>query len=538
MIKHLKQLPKSYIIASIVTMFLLITCIVNPSGFPNSVEYLNNILFSIFGDFYLWFVYISLILFVIIGASPLGKIKLGGEKAKPDYNLFSWFSMLFCAGMGVGIFFWGGAEPLFHYMNPFLQGAHSPIENEIASFQMVFFHWCLHPWAIYGLTTLAICFFSMNMKRGIHFSSFFSSGKNKETVIKRLLRSSINNLTTLAILFGVVASFGFGIVQFEGGLHTLFGVQPSIAVKVAIIVFITIGYMISTLRGLSKGIKVLSNISMVLSLILLGAFAFALPFDNLILPLTKSLGQYLANLHDLSLGQIPFKDNNFVNIWTIKYWAWWIAWAPFVGIFVALISKGRSIRQLVFGMLLIPTIYSVIAFTLMGEAAIYLQNTQNMVGSVFTHSDAGNVLYQICLGLFDSPYLGWLSLIIVGIFFINSADSATYTLAVISQKPKQSVHIVDDEVEIKTPPIYLQICWGLTFSILAGLFLIVGGPKIIEKSMLITVLPFTFLLCFVFVKMIIDMIFYYKRNYSIDNEIVDKKQKIKGLTDEEISIPN
>lgn len=517
--KYLEKLPKSYIIASIITIILLVISIISPDDFLNSIEYLNKVLFDVFGDFYLWFVYISLMVFSIIGVSPLGKIKLGGKDAKPDYNLFSWFSMLFCAGVGVGIFFWGGAEPLFHVMNPFLQGADSSIAKEIASFEMVFFHWCLHPWAIYGLTTLAICFFSMNLNKGLHFSSFFSSGKNKETRFKRVLKSFVNNLTTISILFGVVASFAFGVVQSEGGLNMLFGVEPSIYIKISIIAFITVCYMASTLRGLSKGIKVLSNVSMVLSFILLGSIACALPFENFLLPITHALPKYIADLHNLSIAQMPFSNNSFVNVWTIKYWAWWIAWAPFVGIFVAMISKGRTIRQLVFGMLLAPTIYSVIAFTLMGEAAIYLQNTQNMVGATMDYNDVGNVLYQICLGLFSHPLLAWLALVIVGIYFINSADSATYTLAAISQKPKESIEVENGDIQVKEPPAYLQVCWGITFSILAGLFLIVGGPKIVEKSMLITVLPFTFLLCLVFIKMLIDMIFYFDKHYAkVENE--------------------
>ncbi|MDD3688360.1 MAG: BCCT family transporter, partial [Bacteroidales bacterium] len=462
MIKYIKRLPKNYIIASIITLIILVMCVLNPSEFLYYVDYLNKILFKIFGDFYLWFIYLALILFVLIGISPLGKIKLGGKDAKPDYTMFSWFSMLFCAGMGVGIFFWGGAEPLMYYLNPFLQGTHTPTQNEINSFQMVFFHWCFHPWAIYGLTTLLIAFFSMNLQKGIHFGSFLFSDNNENHPVKKVVKSIVNNITTLAILFGVVASFGFGVAQFEGGLHTLLNIQPSLGVKIIIILFITLCYMISSLRGLSKGIKVLSNISMVLSFVLLGFIAFAVPARHFLLPLVKALPKYILHIHQMSIGALPFKDNNFLNTWTIKYWAWWTAWAPFVGIFVAMISRGRTIRQLVFGMLLIPSIYSIVAFTLMGEAAIYLQNTQHIVSSVFTHREAGNVLYKICLGLFNSSFLAWLGLIIVGIYFINSADSATYTLAAISQNPKRTVKILDGKITIRKPPAYLQICWGIT----------------------------------------------------------------------------
>lgn len=509
------KLPKSYIIASVITVLLLIVGMVSPSEFPKSIEYLNKILFNIFGNFYLWFVYLSLIVIIVIGLSPLGRIKLGGKDAKSDYNMFSWFSMLFCAGMGVGIFFWGGAEPLFHYMIPFVQGADVGVAKEVAAFKAVFFHWCLHPWAIYGLTTLAICFFSMNLKKGLHFGSFFARNKKNETKLERKTKSTINNLTTLSILFGVVASYSFGVVQCEGGLNILFGLEPSILSKVIIIIFITACYMASTLRGLSKGIKVLSNVSMILSFILLGCIALAVPFDNFFIPIFKSLPAYIKDIHNLSLGQLNLIDESFVNLWTIKYWAWWIAWAPFVGIFVALISKGRTVRQIVFGMLLIPTVYSIVAFTLMGEAAIHVQNTQNIVGKTIDYGDVGNILYQVCLGLFQTPYLGWLALVIVAIYFINSADSATYTLAAISQKPEHSIEVKENEIRIKEPPAYLQICWGMTFSILAGLFLILGGPQIVEKSMLITVLPFTFLLCFVFIKMIMEMISYFKEHYLV-----------------------
>ena len=512
----LKKIPSSYWIASIFTCILLIMSVSSPENFLEIVDSLNLSIFNIFGDFYLWFVFGTLILLLIIAISSLGRIKIGGKDAQIEHSFFSWFSMLFCAGMGIGLLFWGGAEPLYFFLNPPVEGTTSVESKELMAFQFAFFHWGLHPWAVYALTTLAICFFSMNLKRGIHFSTFFSKNTcyPEPLSLKRFLKSFVNNVTIIAILFGVVCSFGMGVVQVEGGLNNLFGIKQSGLVEVIIIIAITVCYMISTLRGLNNGIKVLSNVSMVLSFVLLGLLIIVLPLGETIKTMIQAVPAYIQNITDMSLGNYNYADEHFLREWTTKYWAWWIAWAPFVGIFVALISKGRTVRQLLLAMLFAPTLFSILWFTVFGKSAIILEQTQGFAGADLNFANINLILYKIVDGLFTSPLVGWLCFVLVFIFFVNSADSATYTLAAISQRGKNCVKINDNnDVEIKEPALFLQVCWGVTFSVLTGLFLFLGGMELLQQITLIMVLPFSMLLCFIFIKLTYDMVKYYRKEY-------------------------
>lgn len=502
-LSYTQQVPGSYITSVIITIALFLLTVFNPEGFINAVKGINTFIFNNFGGFYLWFVYLTLIAFVFVGISPLGKIKLGGKDAKPQHSFFSWFSMLFCAGMGIGLLFWGGAEPLYFFMNPPVEGTNTIAQKELTAFKLSFLHWGLHPWAIYGFTTLAICFFSMNLKKGIFFSSFLSDKLNQDNLISKVIKFIIDNVITLAILFGIVASFGMGVLQFEGGLQSVLGFTRSTSLEVLIIIGVTACYMISTLRGLNKGIKVLSNISMALCFLLLLAILFVLPIGEYFSSLRSSVSAYLLNIHDLSIGNLAFKDKFFLREWTVKYWTWWIAWAPFVGIFTALVSKGRSVRELVFSMLLAPTLFSIVWFSVFGKAALIMQADVGFMGAGVDYENANTLLFKLINSLFTSPFFNLLGLVLVSIFFINSADSATYTLAALTDKSKK----------LATPPIFMQISWGITFSILTAIFLFIGGLEILQYITLIAVLPFSFLLVVLFIKLIAEMTKYYRKNF-------------------------
>ncbi len=505
MYNFLSKLPTSYWIAAITTLVLFFVAVISPDSISIGLETLNAFIFDIFGNFYLWFVYLILIACVLLGVSPLGKIRIGGKDAKPQHSKFSWFSMLFCAGMGVGLLFWGGAEPLFFFMNPPIEGASTLADKEMMAFKFAFLHWGVHPWAIYCLTTIAISFFSMNLKRGLYLSSFLSDKKGKFPLLKKNTKSFVDNAAVIAILFGVVASFGLSVSQLEGGLQTLLNIDESAWTKIAIILGVTVCYIYSSLRGLNKGIKILSNISMVLCFVLLIAIACVIPIKNLLTPLTIGFQSYITDFTSLSLGQLNYGDPNFLQEWTTKYWAWWFAWAPFVGIFITMISKGRTIREIVFSMLLAPSLFSILWFSIFGEAAIILQQSSAFLGSSVNFSNVNLVLYKIVQSLFSSPVLNFLCILLVSIFFINSADSATYTLAAISEKTKK----------MKTPPLSLQFSWGITFSILSAVFIFTSGDVgILQQISIATVLPFSILLVFIFLKLFKELIKYYKLHYA------------------------
>ncbi len=508
----LNDLPVNFWIINFIVLIIFCFGIFNPEFFVQQIGVINKFLFDKLGTFYLWFALFALILFLGIGISPLGKIRLGGQDDKPAYSNFSWFSMLFCAGMGVSIMFWGVVEPLYHFMNPPVAGLETSLQKEITSFKFSFLHWGFHPWAIYGLTTLAVCFFTLNLKKNLYFSAFFSklNGLNL-SIKKKILKNSIDLSTLLAILFGVVYSFGMGVLSIEGGLNKLFGIESSLVLQIGIIVVIFICYMISCLRGLNKGIKVLSNISMILCFILLGGIFCYVPKMEILGPLVNALPAYLAELPRLSLANFDFSNADFPRVWTIMYWTWWIAWAPFVGIFVALISKGRTVRQLVFSMLLAPTIFSFTWFAVFGKGAIFIQNKFNLVGDSFDLANVNTVLFNMLDLLTQASFFSWLTLIILFIFFINSADSATYTLASLTQnKAKQDTTSAEAKTGSHNPTTFLQVGWGVMIAFLTMIFMFSGGIKILQQVTLITVPPFSILLCVVFIKLVYDMCKYYK----------------------------
>ena len=442
--------------------------------------------------------------------------------------------MLFCAGMGIGILLWGPAEPLYHYLNPPVLDAGTDFQKEISAFKFSFFHWGLHPWGIYGLTTLAVCFFGINLKKGICFSSFLGIDKLKKSKLQKSFKYFVDMMTILAILFGIVVSFGAGVFLVEGGLKSIFNnIESSIYLNIAIIAVATVCYIISTLRGLNKGIKILSNISMALSFLLMASLLFCLPVPDLLNSFFYSIKDYLFSLPSLSLGNYSFSNSEFLREWTTKYWSWWIAWAPFVGIFVALISKGRTVRELVLAILVTPTLFSCTWFMIFGKAAIIVQESSGIVSSSLTLQDTNLILFNIVSSITNLPALVWLGVILSAVFFINSADSATYTLAAVSMKRKESNLA---ESFIKEPPNFLQIGWGVLFSVLTALFLFTGGIKILQEVTLITVVPFSILLCFVFSKMIFEMVNYYKVNYCSSENFNNSKKLLssQGLKDEDL----
>lgn len=531
-IKHLKLLPGLFWVSGIFVLICFCIATFSHERFINIVENLNNIIFDQFGNFYLWLVLISFMILLSIGLSPLGKIRLGGKDAKPTHSFFSWFAMIFCAGMGIGILFWGGAEPLFHFINVPFSGPETSLEKQLNAMHVTFFHWSLSPWGIYGLTTIAIGFWGFNLKKGFYLSAPLNDDKSNSTfnTIKSvILKPIINFICLITILFGIAASFGLGVLHLEGGMNNLFNLDENLSsflhfdstylIRIMIIIVITIIFMYSSLRGLDKGIKVISNVSIYISIFLLISIFILSPCLDLILPIIKSIPAYIAKFPKLSLGLMDYAEKDWMNLWTLAFWAWWIAWSPFVGTFIALISKGRTLREIMLGVLLVPSLFVFIWFVIFGNATITLQIAETLFDKSFSHSDVNTVLFILLNKISNSHILSYISLILIAGFFINSADSATYTLAALS----------NEDFETK-PPKILQIGWGLMFACLSGIFLLTGGLKILLKTTLISVLPFSIWVSIAFTILIFDLIKYYKNVESPDAKEKQIKIPHKPLT--------
>lgn len=507
---ELSKIPLLFWVSLAFIAIIITVRIVEGSAFLDHVENINKFTFHYSGSYYLWYLFIVTLLFCIIGFTPLGKIRFGGQDAKPEHSFFSWFSMIFCAGMGIGLLFWGAAEPLCHFMTPPIDGCTSVPQRQAYAFQIAFLHWSFVPWAIYGLTAMAIAFMGLNLKKGFFFTSILKNSDN-ETKAKKFFKGFIDFITLIAILFGVSCSFAIAVMSFENGLENVFDITLNNAGRLTIIVVITICYMISSMRGLSKGIRILSNLSMIISFVLLAAIAFFGPQIDFS-AIFATVPEFITNFHKLSLGLVDYASSDWLREWTLPLWAWWLAFAPFVGIFVALISKGRTIRELVVASMFGPALFSILWFIIWGGASMALQVNSEYFGPYIVIDNADVVLFKLLGSIWDFPILQWITILLIATFFINSADSAAYTLAAMSNND------IDNE-----PPKILQLSWGLLFTSLATLFIFTGGYKLLLQFLFVIILPFSIWLIIVFLYTIYKITLHYKKVFPVS--VTKSKEK-------------
>ncbi len=495
LIRLFNRLPLLYRIPAMMTGIIVLVGLTMPLLFSQGLSHLNQWIYDGFGHYYLWFTLLVLIGTLLLGLSPLGSIRLGGADAKAEFSTFAWFSMLFGAGMGTGLMIWGGPEPLYHFANPPLAGITSTTEKSLMALHFTFLHWGLHPWAIYTLTGIAIAFFAFNLNKGLTFSGFLLPAEPGP--LQQKLKTTIDLFTVLAIVFGVTATFGMGILQVQGALQTLLHIQPTPFLTTLLVITMTIAFLVSANKGIEKGIKVLSSANFFLYLILLGSIVVLgmqwIDFGAVL----QTVPAYLARLPGLSVGWADYQSPLWIKDWTAKYWSWWIAWAPFVGIFIAFISKGRTIRQLIMGSLFLPTLFCGIWFTIWGQTAIGLQQATRFAGATVDLSQVNLLLFQMLGKLSPLTILPLLCTLIISLDFINSADSAAYTVASLSNGDAQA-----------EPPQHLRLAWGSLFGLLAIVFLLSGGIPLLQQITLITALPFSFILALVFVRLFWCMVRY------------------------------
>ncbi|MEI3605023.1 BCCT family transporter [Pseudogracilibacillus sp. SE30717A] len=433
-----------------------------------------------------------IILFVIsLALSKYGHIKLGKDDDEPEYSTFSWFAMLFSAGMGIGLVFWGVAEPLSHYYDPPIGEAQS-LEAAKNALSLTFFHWGLHPWAIYALVALALAYFTFRKNLpGVISASFYPLLGD---YVKGPIGIIIDTVAVFATVFGVATSLGFGAIQIIGGIHYLNNDFPNgLNMQIIIISGITILFMISVLSGIGKGMKWISNINIILA-ILLVLFLLVLGSTSLLLhQFTSSLIRYAEFLPKIifSLAPLSMKGSKWIHDWTIFYWAWWVAWSPFVGSFIARISKGRTIREFVIGVLAVPTVFCALWFTVLGGTGIHLEMFGT--GEIWQATDQGiNAEIALFAVLNQMPFqtiTSILSIILIGTFFITSADSATYVMGMQTTNG------------MLNPPKQIKAIWGMVQAAAATVLLWAGGLHALQSAVISSAFPFTLILFFIMISL-------------------------------------
>lgn len=452
--------------------------------YPQSLLNITTVLFSSIieklGWFYLISILLMLIFTLVLAFSKYGEIRLGKDNDKPEYSNISWFAMLLSAGMGIGLVFWGVAEPLFHYIQPPYGITERSMESAMASLRYSFFHWGLHPWSIYGVFGLSLAYYTFRKNKPCLISSTLSPLLRGKT--DGLIGKSIDIMAVLLTLFGVASSLGLGTLQINGGLNYLLNVPNDFRIQIVIISIITLFFLLSATSGLNKGIKMLSNTniliaaSLLIYVLIFGPTTFI--FDSLI----ATIGGYVQDFFRMSLNLNPFIDDPWLGSWTIFYWAWWISWAPFVGTFIARISKGRTVREFVIGVMMLPTLFSFIWFAVFGGTALNLQ--------IFEGFDIANVvLNDVTQGLFVvlshlplGNIMSFIAISLIITFFITSADSATFVLAMFTDNGNLN------------PKNKIKVTWGIVESLIAVVLLLSGGLIAIQNISIIIGLPFLFIM--------------------------------------------
>ena len=419
---------------------------------------------------------------LLLVVTPLGRIRLGGPDAKPDYSVWSWFAMLFAAGIGIGLMFFGVAEPITHFRNPPLgvDAADTAAAQRMAIASAIF-HWGLHPWAMYAVVALALAFAAYNLGLPLTLRSAFYPVLGK--AVWGRFGHLIDVLTVFAALFGLATSLGLGAEQTAAGLALIFGVPANTTTKVLIIATITLVAIASVVAGMDRGVKRLSQTNLLLALLLL-AFVLAVgPTLDLLTGFVASIGHYLAAIGPLS-NWVGRSDFDFMHGWTTFFWAWWLSWSPFVGMFIARVSRGRTVRELVGCMLVVPTLVSALWMNAFGQTALsnYLEGGHSAVVEAVQAQQPELALFRMLETLPLAEVTSIVGIVLVIIFFVTSSDSGSLVVDTITAGGKLDA------------PVVQRVFWCAFEGIVAITLLVSGGLVALQTASLLTGLPFALLL--------------------------------------------
>lgn len=468
------------------TLFFVVLLVAMILIAPEQTQTLLNAaksgIFANFSWFYVLAFSVFLGFLVILSVSSLGNIKLGNDEEEPEFGFLSWLAMLFAAGMGVGLMFFGVAEPLTHYLSDITTGSAEHKQQEALLHTL--FHWGIHAWAVYGTIALALAYFGFRYKLPLALRSCFYPLLKER--INGKLGDLIDIMALLATLFGVITTLGFGASQLGAGLHQLGWIsENSFSLQMVVIAVVMSLATFSAISGVGKGVKILSELNLKLAFCLLIFVLVAGPTLYLLSAFSDNIGTYLSNLVQLSFKTYVYEQEHtgWFSGWTILYWAWWCSWAPFVGLFIARISKGRTIREFIFGVLVIPSMFGILWFTVFGNTAIWLNDGEaaGTLGQMISSPET--LLFKFLDYLPLSGVTGLVSLVVISLFFITSADSGIYVLNNIASRDKSLA-----------APRWQAVMWGVLMSVVAIVLMQSGGLANLQAMTLLVALPFAMLM--------------------------------------------
>ncbi|ROQ22546.1 BCCT family transporter [Gallaecimonas pentaromativorans] len=472
--------PPVFFGSALIIFAVVLFAVLAPDTAGTAFGNLQNWIITNTGWFYILSVAIFLFFVVGLAFSSYGKIKLGPDHIDPDFSYGSWFAMLFSAGMGIGLLFFGVAEPVMHFVSPPV-GEGQTIESAREAMRITFFHWGIHAWAIYAVVALSLAYFSF--RHGLPLTIRSALYPILGERIHGPIGHAVDIFAVLGTMFGVATSLGLGVMQVNAGLHYMFDVPTDLTVQILLICGITLLATISVVVGLDGGIRRLSELNLLLAVALLLFVLLAGPTVFLLQTLVQNTGAYLSDIVDKTFNLYAYKpDHSWIGGWTLFYWGWWIAWSPFVGMFIARVSRGRTIREFVIGVLCVPVGFTFMWMTFFGDTAIHMMLTQGIdsIGQA-VEDDTSTAIFKFLKELPWSGVMSLLATLLVVTFFVTSSDSGSLVIDMITSGGREE------------PPVWQRIFWALTEGAVAIALLVAGGSdglKALQTLSIASALPF------------------------------------------------
>lgn len=476
--EHLNR-PVFYL-SSLAILVLVLFALIAPQMAETFFNNLQSTIIENGSWFYVVSVALILVTVLYVGFSSFGEIRLGPDHCKPDFSLPSWLSMLFAAGMGIGLMFFGVAEPVMHFLSPptATEGTTDAVREAM---KMTFFHWGLHAWAIYAVVGLILAYFSfrLNLPLTLRSALYPMIGDR----IYGWAGHTVDILAVVSTIFGIATSLGLGAAQINSGLSYLFNLEESVAVQIYLMVGIIAIAIVSVATGLDKGIRRLSELNMILAILLLLFILILGPTVFLLTAYVQNTGAYLSDIVRNTFNLFAYDKTDWIGGWTIFYWGWWLAWAPFVGLFIARISRGRTIREFVIGVLVIPTAFTLFWMTVFGNSAIDLIYTQGVdkLGEMVS-TNAPVALFVFLENFPFQQLLSFIATLMVVVFFVTSCDSGAMVVDMLCSHGKNDT------------PIWQRVYWAIGVGLVAAILLTAGGLSALQTMTIATALPFAIIL--------------------------------------------
>ncbi|UTW08192.1 BCCT family transporter [Pseudomonas benzenivorans] len=479
--------PSMAILSKLVVLAFLIFTIYDPEYAGSLYGGIKDAIQSTFDWLYVGLIGVMFFLCIWLATGKRGDIRLGADNEKAEFSYFAWFAMLFGAGMGIAMLFWSIAEPMYHFQgNPFIEMAGiapNSVEAAQVAMRISFFHWGFHGWAIYAVAGLAMAYFAY--RKGLPLTIRSALYPILGERIYGPIGHAVDILGIFATVFGVATSLGLGVSQMNAGLNYLFGMEISTTNQIILIIAISVLATTSAVSGVAKGIRILSEWNVKITTVILAFFLIAGPTTFLLGLLSTSFGDYIWNMVPISFWVDPNPEGQWQGWWTVFYWGWYIAWTPFVGMFIARISRGRTVREFLVGVIVIPSLVSFIWLALFGGTALHMElyGAGGIVDAV--NNNLTTALY-VTIEKMTSGWLAWLvaalATLLIVTWFVTSADSGTLVICTL-------LAIGDKE-----PPRKFRIIWGMGLGAVAAVLLLAGGLKALQAASIAAALPFSIVL--------------------------------------------